>query len=120
MPKPWNGRNCTLPAGSGGCTSELRWRHGGKRQARGNAVYQELRIFSGNAHPALTQAICDYLGLPLGQMYVGKFSNDNIFVKVEENVRNRDIFIVQPAAYPVNDNLMELFIMIDAFKRASA
>ena len=61
---------------------------------------QELRIFTGNAHKALAQAICDYLGRPLGLASVYEFSNENIFVKIKENVRNRDVFIVQPVARP--------------------
>jgi ribose-phosphate pyrophosphokinase len=83
-------------------------------------VYQELRVFSGNAHPELAQAICDYLEMPLGQCEVIKFSNENIFVRFCENIRARDVFLVQPIVSPVNDRLMELFIMIDAAKRASA
>ena len=88
--------------------------------AKGDAVYQELSIFSGNAHEALARAICDHLGRPLGRVAVYKFSNDNIFVQIQENVRERDVVVVQPAAAPVSDHLLELFIMIDAFKRASA
>ncbi|MBI4187312.1 MAG: ribose-phosphate pyrophosphokinase [Chloroflexi bacterium] len=80
----------------------------------------ELRVFTGNAHPALAQATVEYLGIPLGKCEVFKFSNDNIFVRVLENVRQRDIFVVQPICFPVNQNLVELLIMIDAFKRASA
>jgi ribose-phosphate pyrophosphokinase len=87
---------------------------------KGATVYQEMSIFTGNAHPALARAICDYLGRPLGRSRVYEFSNENIFVQIEENVRERDVFIVQPAAAPVNTRLMELFIMVDAFKRASA
>jgi ribose-phosphate pyrophosphokinase len=83
-------------------------------------VYQELRIFSGNAHPQLAESICDHMGRPLGRCSVYEFSNENIFVQIEQNVRERDVFIVQPGASPVNTRLMELFIMIDAFKRASA
>ena len=83
-------------------------------------MYQELSVFTGNAHPALARAICDHLGRPLGKASVYEFSNENIFVQIGENVRERDVFIVQPAAAPVNTRLMELFIMIDAFKRASA
>ncbi|MCJ7509911.1 MAG: ribose-phosphate pyrophosphokinase [Dehalococcoidia bacterium] len=83
-------------------------------------MYQDLRIFSGNAHPALAQAICDYLEMPLGQCEVIKFSNENIFVRFCENIRARDVFLVQPIVSPVNDRLMELFVMIDAAKRASA
>jgi ribose-phosphate pyrophosphokinase len=83
-------------------------------------VYQELRVFSGNAHPDLAQAICDYLEMPLGQCEVFQFSNENIFVRFCENIRARDVFLVQPIVSPVNDRLMELFLMIDAAKRASA
>ncbi len=83
-------------------------------------MYQGLRIFSGNAHPDLAQAICNYLEMPLGECEVFEFSNENIFVRVHENVRDRDVFIVQPMTSPVNTRIMELFIMIDAMKRASA
>ena len=83
-------------------------------------MYQELRVFSGNAHPELAQAICDYLEMPLGQCEVMKFSNENIFVRFYENIRARDVFLIQPIVSPVNDRLMELFVMIDAAKRASA
>ena len=83
-------------------------------------MYQELRVFSGNAHPELAQAICDYLEMPLGQCEAFKFSNENIFVRFCENIRARDVFLVQPIVSPVNDRLMELFVMIDAAKRASA
>lgn len=83
-------------------------------------MYQELRVFSGNAHPDLAQAICDYLEMPLGQCEAFKFSNENIFVRFCENIRARDVFLVQPIVSPVNDRLMELFVMIDAAKRASA
>ncbi len=80
----------------------------------------ELKVFTGNAHPALAQAVCDYLGIPLGKAEVFEFSNENIFVRILENVRERDVFIIQPLASPVNKNLVELLIMLDAFKRASA
>ncbi len=83
-------------------------------------VYQELRIFSGNAHPELAQSICGYLETPLGACEVLEFSNENIFVRIHENVRQRDVFLFQPLVSPVNTRLMELLIMIDAFKRASA
>jgi ribose-phosphate pyrophosphokinase len=85
-----------------------------------DGVYQELSIFSGNAHPALAQAICDYLGRPLGRAKVFEFTNENIFVEIADNVRQRDVFIVQPLVSPVNTRVMELLIMIDAFSRASA
>jgi ribose-phosphate pyrophosphokinase len=80
----------------------------------------ELKVFSGNTHPALAQSICDYLNIPLGRIDVFEFSNENIFVRILENVRGRDVFMVQPISSPVNKSLMELLIMIDAAKRASA
>ena len=85
-----------------------------------NPVLDELKIFSGNGHPALANSVCDYLEIPLGQAEVFKFANDNSFARIKENIRQRDVFIVQPTCFPVNDNLMELLIMIDACKRASA
>jgi ribose-phosphate pyrophosphokinase len=83
-------------------------------------LYQDLAIFSGNAHPALAQSICDYLHMPIGQAEVFEFSNEQVFVRVMENVRAKDVFIVQPLSSPVNTSIMELLIMIDAFRRASA
>jgi ribose-phosphate pyrophosphokinase len=80
----------------------------------------ELKVFSGNAHPSLAQSICDYLQIPLGKVDVSEFSNENIFVRILENVRERDVFIVQPTCSPVNKSLVELLIMLDAFRRASA
>jgi ribose-phosphate pyrophosphokinase len=80
----------------------------------------ELKVFSGNANPALAQAITDYLEIPLGKLEVFQFSNENTFVRILENVRERDVFVVQPISTPVNNNLVELLIMLDAFKRASA
>ena len=83
-------------------------------------MYEELKVFSGNAHPELASEICEYVGIPLGEMKVFQFSNENIFVQVLENVRQRDVFVVQPICSPVNKSLMELLIIIDAMKRASA
>jgi len=83
-------------------------------------AYQDLKVFSGNAHPALAGAICHYLEMPLGECEVFEFSNENIFVRFCENIRARDVFIVQPMSAPVNTRIMELFIMIDAARRASA
>jgi ribose-phosphate pyrophosphokinase len=85
-----------------------------------NPILDELKVFTGNGHPQLTQSVCDYLDIPLGQSEVFKFANDNSFFRIHENIRQRDVFLVQPTCYPVNDNLMELLIMIDACKRASA
>jgi ribose-phosphate pyrophosphokinase len=80
----------------------------------------ELKVFSGTAHPALARAICDYLDIRLGEAEVFEFSNENIFVRILENVRERDVFVVQPICSPVNKSLVELLIMLDAFRRASA
>ena len=80
----------------------------------------DLKVFTGNAHPILAQAVADYLGIPLGKCEVFEFSNDNIFVRIMENVRQRDTFVIQPLSSPVNKNIMELLIMLDALKRASA
>jgi len=80
----------------------------------------ELKVFSGNANPALAKAVTKYLKIPLGKCEAFQFSNENIFVRILENVRSRDTFIVQPISSPVNNNLVELLIMIDALKRASA
>ena len=80
----------------------------------------ELRVFSGTAHPALAVSVCDYLRMPLGQAEVFEFSNENIFVRILENVRERDVFVIQPICSPVSKSLVELLIMLDAFRRASA
>lgn len=81
---------------------------------------RELKIFGGRAHPALTQEICDYLELPVGDVTAYNFSDGEIFCQIEENVRGCDVFVVQPTCPPVNDNLVELLVMLDAFKRSSA
>ena len=81
---------------------------------------KRLKIFTGNANPALAKEICDYLDLPLGEAFVGRFNNGEVQVMIDESVRGKDVFIVQPTSYPVNDNVVELFIMADALKRASA
>jgi len=80
----------------------------------------ELKVFSGNAHPALAKAVTEYLNIPLGNCEVFQFSNENSFVRILENVRSRDTFVIQPISSPVNKNLVELLIMLDALKRASA
>ncbi|HUX48882.1 MAG TPA: ribose-phosphate pyrophosphokinase-like domain-containing protein, partial [Dehalococcoidia bacterium] len=80
----------------------------------------ELKVFSGTAQPALAMAVCDYLRIPLGKVEVFEFSNENIFVRILENVRERDVFIIQPICSPVSKSLVELLIMLDAFRRASA
>ena len=80
----------------------------------------ELKVFTGNAHPALAKSVCDYLGIPLGEVDVFEFPNENIFVRILENVRQRDVFVIQPICSPVNKSLVEFLIMLDAFRRASA
>ena len=79
-----------------------------------------LKIFTGNAHPELAKEICEYIGVPLGKAICGRFNIGEIQVMVNESVRGKDVFIIQPTGAPVNDNLMELLIMVDAMKRASA
>jgi ribose-phosphate pyrophosphokinase len=80
----------------------------------------ELKLFTGNANPGLAEEIAKYLRLPLGDAEVSRFSDGEVFVQVNENVRGTDVFVIQPTCPPVNDNLMELLVMIDALKRASA
>ena len=80
----------------------------------------EFSIYAGNANPALADKICKYLHTQQGAVEVFQFANENIFVRVMENVREQDVFLVQPTSRPVNESIMELLIMIDAFKRASA
>jgi ribose-phosphate pyrophosphokinase len=80
----------------------------------------DLAIFSGRAHPQLARDICAHLHMQLGKAQVFEFSNENIFIKIEENVRGKDVFVVQPFSSPVNTSILELLIMMDALKRASA
>jgi len=79
-----------------------------------------LKIFSGNAHPALAKEICEHLQLQLGDAQVGRFPDGEVEVQIGENVRGADVFVVQPTSPPVNDHVMELLFMLDAFRRASA
>lgn len=79
-----------------------------------------LMIFSGSSHPDLAQRICDHLEVPLGRRNITRFANDNLFVQIEENVREKDVFVLQTARPPVNEHLMELCMMLDALKHASA
>jgi ribose-phosphate pyrophosphokinase len=83
-------------------------------------MFSRLKIFTGNSNIELAREVAKFAGIPLGEAEVFKFSNDNTFVKINENVRGADTYIIQSTSYPVNDNLMELLIMIDALKRASA
>jgi ribose-phosphate pyrophosphokinase len=80
----------------------------------------DLSVFTGNANRPLAAAICKHLNIPLGDADVFQFSNENIFVKINDNARGRDVFVIQPFSFPVNRSIMELLIMIDALKRASA
>jgi ribose-phosphate pyrophosphokinase len=80
----------------------------------------DLKIFGGRSHPALVQEICEYLNLSAGNVSALNFSDGEIFCQIDENVRGSDVFIVQPTCEPVNENLMELLILLDAFKRSSA
>src|SRR3990167_7287321 len=79
-----------------------------------------MMIFAGNANPVLAQKVVKHLGIPLGKANVGRFSDGEIMVEILENVRGKNIFILQPTCAPTNDNLMELVIMADALRRASA
>jgi ribose-phosphate pyrophosphokinase len=79
-----------------------------------------IKIFTGNSNLALVEKVCDYLSIPLGKATVGRFPDGEIDVKVDEDVRGSDIFIIQPTCSPVNDSLVELLILIDCFKRASS
>src|SRR5690349_7996712 len=80
----------------------------------------ELKIFGGRSHPALVQEICESLSVAPGRVSAFNFSDGETFCQIEENVRGSDIFVVQPTCEPVNENLMELLIMLDSFKRSSA
>ncbi len=80
----------------------------------------ELKIFSGSSHPQLAQAICGELGLTMGQSRTDKFSNENMLIQIEESVRGADVFVIQPSCTPVSDGIVELLILLDALKHASA
>lgn len=85
-----------------------------------NFSYGELKIFSGRAHPALAGEICSYLQIPLGELTLYNFSDGENYCQIDENVRGADVFVVQPTCSPVNDHVMELLILLDAFRRSSA
>ena len=86
----------------------------------GPTVPETLMVFSGNANPKLALAVVQHLNLPLGRAQVSRFSDGEVMVEINENVRGRDVFVLQSTCAPTNDNLMELMIMVDALKRASA
>ena len=83
-------------------------------------AFENLMVFTGNANPKLADAVARHLGLPLGRATVGRFSDGEIMVEILENVRGKDVFVLQSTCSPTNDNLMELLVMVDALKRASA
>ena len=83
-------------------------------------MFKRVAIFSGNANAALTQEICQALEFPVGKSKVSRFSDGETFCVIQENVRGVDTYVVQPTCSPVNDNVMELLIMVDALRRASA
>jgi len=83
-------------------------------------VLTELAIFSGRTHPGFTEGVCSNLDMEIGEVDVFEFSNENIFVQYKENIRSRDVFLIQPFCTPVNTSLMEMLVMIDAARRASA
>jgi ribose-phosphate pyrophosphokinase len=87
---------------------------------RNEKVRHTLKIFTGNAHPALAREICAELEVPLGQAQVGRFPDGEVRLQILENVRGADVFVIQPTCRPVNDNLVELLVMLDALSRASA
>jgi ribose-phosphate pyrophosphokinase len=84
------------------------------------ALQPELKVFSGSANRELAQRICDYIGVPLGQATISSFPDGETYVKIDENIRGRDVFMIQPTCPPTNEHLMELLIMVDAARRASA
>jgi ribose-phosphate pyrophosphokinase len=81
---------------------------------------RELKVFTGSAHPALGEAICRHLQVPLGRAHLARFSDGEVWFQSHDNVRGADVFVVQPTCSPVNENLMEMLLMLDAFKRSSA
>ncbi|MDQ2828916.1 MAG: ribose-phosphate pyrophosphokinase-like domain-containing protein, partial [Chloroflexota bacterium] len=83
-------------------------------------MHPDLQVFSGSANPMLAQEIADALGIPLGRALVGTFKNGETRIRIEDNVRGADVFVVQPTCKPTDHNIMELLLMIDALRRASA
>jgi ribose-phosphate pyrophosphokinase len=83
-------------------------------------MFKSICIFAGHANPRLAESIADYLQIPVGRMKIANFSDGEVFSEIQENVRGVDVYIVQPTCAPVNDNLMELLVTVDALKRASA
>jgi ribose-phosphate pyrophosphokinase len=82
--------------------------------------FGDLKVFSGSAHPQLTREIADFLGIPIGQARLRRFPDSEVSFQIDENIRGADVFIVQPTSNPVDQHLMEMMVMIDAFRRSSA
>ena len=91
-----------------------------KEELLERSMSRELRIFTGSAHPVLGEAIAHSLGMTLGRAHLARFSDGEVWFQIKDNVRGADVFVVQPTSGPVNENLMELLVMLDAFKRSSA
>ena len=83
------------------------------------ALQPELKVFAGSANRDLAERICKYIGVPLGQATISSFPDGETYVRIEENIRGHDVFIVQPLVPPVQEHLMELLLMLDAFRRAA-
>src|SRR3979490_2417814 len=83
-------------------------------------AFERMRIFTGNANPKPPEAVCRHLNISLGRCVVGRFSDGEVMIELLENVRGRDVFILQSTCAPTNDNLMEILVMVEALKRASA
>src|SRR5437763_16274848 len=92
----------------------------GFRKQEAPVYADQFEIYHGNSNPDLARKICRYLGVQPGRAEVFQFANENIFVKILDNVREKDVFLIQPTCHPVNQSIMELLIMIHAFKQASA
>src|SRR3954464_942458 len=82
--------------------------------------FGDLKIFSGSAHPQLAREIAEFLGLPLGQARLRRFPDSEVSFQIDENIRGTDVFIVQPTSSPVDQHIMEMLVMVDAFRRSSA
>src|SRR5258708_4248817 len=101
-------------------TPSVRPSHRAPARYNSPALYGPMKVCTGSSHPALAQEICAILGVSQGHVSVYSFSDGENYVQIDENVRGADVFVMQPTSPPVNDNLMELLIMLDAFKRSSA
>src|SRR3982751_5213323 len=90
------------------------------RETTTRMAFEHMRVFTGNANPKLAEAVCRPLNISLGRCIVDRFSDGEVMVEVVENVRGRDVFVLQSTCAPTNDNLMEILVMVDALKRSSA